>query len=64
MSEDFDVEARRLIDIRELRRGIEVAIGVLMGLRGCPQNVSHSTASHLQSRRMPLHCAERVRQRP
>jgi pimeloyl-ACP methyl ester carboxylesterase len=41
MSEDlrgFDVEARRLSDNLESRREIEVAIGVLMGLRGCPQN--------------------------
>lgn len=34
----FDAGVRRLADDLESRREIEVAIGVLMGLRGCPQN--------------------------
>jgi hypothetical protein len=34
----LDVSASRLADNFESRRDIEIAIGVLMGLRGCPQN--------------------------
>jgi hypothetical protein len=34
----LDVPASRLADNLESRTDIEIAIGVLMGLRGCPQN--------------------------
>jgi pimeloyl-ACP methyl ester carboxylesterase len=37
-SEEFDVEARTLIDNLKSRKQVEVAIGVLMGLRAGPQN--------------------------